>query len=202
MNIAYKTDHHYTAYGSHRYYEDIIATLSENFKLGEPYKYEEPICFNDYFVKYRGSYARRTAFFSGGYDQLCDVDYNLNEYLLYSDGQRIETISTLEKYLETKGAHVMDSDHYRVLHGGVNSGTLHYLFEQNELNALFLIDSNIVPIADVLASHFNNTYYVDTRIEDYFKLEDFVEEHDIDFVFVALMYKNYYDNDGYYINIR
>ena len=197
----YKTDLHHTADGAYVAYTDLIEMINEVFpQIGHPRSVTQKVCFED--VYYRGSYARRTGMYSRATDQICDlIIEGAPQATTYVDGLEKEN-GDRYAYHNGYGPGYKDIHHYDAFYGGY-AGEIKYDYGENTgINALFLVDSFSNPMNGWFASHFDETYIIDLRLNHDFMLSDFLKEHDIDVVAVYLYYDRLYFSDQYLIDIQ
>ena len=197
----YKTDLHHTADGAYVAYTDLIEMINEVFpQIGHPRSVTQKVCFED--VYYRGSYARRTGMYSRATDQICDlIIEGAPQATTYVDGLEKEN-GDRYAYHNGYGPGYKDIHHYDAIYGGY-AGEIKYDYGENTgINALFLVDSFSNPMNGWFASHFDETYIIDLRLNHDFMLSDFLKEHDIDVVAVYLYYDRLYFSDQYLIDIQ
>jgi len=198
----FKTDHHWTIQGAYEGYKDVINMISARSpEIGTPRAGE---FFKVEGVKFRGSIARISSF-EKLYDELWDIKMDIPDYTLTIGGNPVyDDYSKKEEYLA--GDFELDTfnnsyaDYFHT-----DTGNAEYDFGNNTgRNLLMFVDSFSNCIDPYIASHYDKTYLVDLRYDEYangvFNYNEFIEAHDIDDV-VFMMYSDtllFDNNQGNY----
>lgn len=188
----YKTDHHWDVEGQLKGYKDIIRTIKGRYEL--PLEIEiTPI----EGAKYNGYKSRQT----GNYDIYDDLSLlwcELPEHEVFINGEK-RGYGNKKNYIAGNFSSEEGINHYGLSNGG-DFGLIEYSFNQPEKeNLLVFVESFSNPINAFIASHFNNTYFIDLRYyentyEKPFKFGEFVEKYDINEVLFTGYYFFYANN--------
>lgn len=188
----YKTDHHWNVEGQLQGYQDIVRTIKG--------KYEIPLEIEMISVegaKYNGYKSRQT----GNYDIYDDLSLlwcELPEHEVFINGEK-GYYGNKKNYIAGKFSEELGINHYGLSNGG-DFGLVEYKFNQPEKgNILVFVESFSNPINAYIASHFNNTYFIDLRYykntyKKAFKFGEFIEKHQIDQVLFSGYYFFYANN--------
>lgn len=169
LKYFYKTDHHYNMYGAYESYKIIMNLLGEQAKSATVVEEDIP---------YYGSLAR-SSYSKDIKDNFYTLDIDLGNYdVLVNDKKQ-------EKY-KPKKLEKNKNDFYDYYVNYFNGlyGRVEYDFHQEDKeNLLILEDSYGWQIDDLIASHFNKTYVIDIRQDEYkngtFRIKDFMRKHNI-----------------------
>ncbi len=197
QNYFYKTDHHWDVGGQYQGYKDIIRLVKGP---DERLVKVETIMLPD--LKYNGYKSRSLGDYTI-FDQFGLLKGRLGEHETYLNGQ-LGQYGNKEAY--EKGNYTLEGGfpYYADCNGG-DYGQVAFQFNQpDEGNILVFVESFSNPINEFIASHFNNTYFVDLRhyTNDYgrhFDFGDFVQTNDIDGV-LFMGYYFFYANNTFLIN--
>lgn len=193
----YMTDHHWNTVGQYKGYQEIIHLLKGG---EEPLRNIETVNFPD--IKYNGYKSRRIDDYSN-YDSFAMLKGDLADHEVYIYGSP-QNYGKKQEYEFGNYGFEQGFNYYADCFGG-DFGLVEYRYNQSdEGNLLVFVDSFSNPINELIASHFNNTFYIDLRNyqEHYgypFDFGDFVAEYDIDQV-LFMGYYFFYANDTFLIN--
>jgi len=185
--LHYRTDHHFTMRGSHALYRQLhrMLEVEERSPVREPVRW-----FTVPKVAFRGSLARRAIGCVDPVDVLEDAEFELPEMHL-TVGDEPVTRSRRERYESGKPPQGRFTNHYGAYYGN-DRGLLHYRCPSApERNLLVISDSYDNSLEPLIASHFQNAFFVDLRhyrrdAGEPFEFDSFVERRDIsDVVFVG-----------------
>lgn len=188
----YKTDHHWGVEGQLQGYKDIIRTIKG--------KYETPLeieTINVQGARYNGYKSRQSGNYEI-YDDLSLLVSELPEHEVLINGEK-RSYGNKKNYIAGNFSEEVGINHYGLSNGG-DFGLVEYRFnEEEKANLLVFVESFSNPINPFIASHFNNTYFIDLRYyEDTykkpFKFGEFIEKHDIDEVLFTGYYFFYANN--------
>lgn len=194
LNMYYKTDHHWNMYGAYKGYQDIMVMLDK-----------EAIDLNIQKVNkkpYYGSMAK-SSLSTLVSDNIYDVDVSL-DYKVTTNGEDAESKFKPRSIRYEKDYDFFD---YYIHYFDGQYGLVEYNFDidSNE-NLLIFSDSYAWQIDYLIASHYQNTYVVNLRYDDYangkFDYNKFIKDNDIsDVLFLyegaATVFDQYdYDFDG------
>ncbi|MDD4688758.1 MAG: hypothetical protein PHE51_03300, partial [Eubacteriales bacterium] len=198
----FKTDHHWTIQGSYEGYKDIINMLSKKSpEIGAPRQAE---FFKVGDINFRGSIARISSFDKLS-DELWDMNMDIPPYDFTIGGKPpFAEYSLKEEYL----AGEFDKSTFNNCYADyfhIDVGNSEYDFGKNTgRNLLVFVDSFSNCIDPYIASHYDKTYLVDLRYDEYqngkFDYNQFIRNYDIDDV-MFLMYSDtllFDNNDGNY----
>ena len=190
-NYFFKTDHHWSINGAYQGYKDVINMMSAKTpeigapRGGEPFKVEG--------VKFRGSIARISSF-EKLTDEMWDVKVDLPPYNFTIAGNpEYADYSKKEEYLAGQIENATFNNSYaEYFH--TDTGNAEYDFGENTgRNLLVFVDYFSNCIDPYIASHYDRTYIVDLRYDEYangtFDYNKFIEEHNIDDV-LFMMYSD------------
>ena len=174
----YKTDHHWNALGQLECYRQIIKNLK-----GEDEKLLDIERVRIDGVKYNGYKSREIDNYKI-YDDFEVLVSKLPEHKVYINGEE-GVYGNKEEYIKGNARNEKGWGHYGDANGG-DFGVVRYDFNNpKEQNLLVFVDSFSNPIKEFIASHYNNTYFIDFR--DYemaygkpFDFGDFIKENEID----------------------
>lgn len=189
----YKTDPHWNAYGSYEGYKDLVGLFKQNYSTLTPYEYTGVYCFEDF--EFYGQYGRNATYLTSS-DRFCDLNFELPEYRTYVNG--------VEKQYDQKEAFKNNTIEefywnyiYSVYHGN-DEAEVHFQNDQNAgRNLLAFVDSYSSPIKALIASHFDNAYFIDPRINPEFNFREFMETHEITDVLYMGFYGSLYADESY-----
>ena len=170
----YQTDHHWNKEGQLKGYREIIRLL-----LGENEETLAPIAEKTYDVIFYGS-ADRKLQTKYSKEKFSVYKYPELEYDLLVNGKDIDYSHHLA-YDEGKYAKLKDTI-YAKYYGEDYAEVIYDFHQPEKKNLLVICLSYSNSIKDLIASHFNKTYYVDTRHFEDFDVNSYIEEHDIDMV--------------------
>ena len=202
----YKTDHHWNADGAKKGYRDLINQINKKYpQIGAPKESDIKACSS---VKFYGSYAKRSNYNIDleEYDTLCDYKYELDDYDVYVNGDKVEQYGLVDEYLNNEYVDDIKLNHYREMFGK-DSGEVVFDFKENTgINALIISDSYSNAIKPVLSSHFDMTHFIDLRHYELengspFNLKRYLDEKDIDVVVYMGGLFNIYMEEIYMINL-
>ena len=184
----FKTDHHWNSTGAYQGYLEMLELLEiKNGSLGERVEITDTRVIEN--LKSRGSMAR-VCLIDRFYDEWQVLDTDLKEYKLYvNDEEPNEYFSQKDKYDNGEFPEDIYAPHYGNYYHG-DYAKLQYIFENNTgKNLLLIADSNSNAMEVYLASHFDNTYVLDTRMYTEFCgkeqwLSEFVTQNNISDVLI------------------
>jgi len=203
-NKYYSTDHHWNHNGSYQGYLDIIKLLGDEQAPIEP---NDLICLDD--ATFYGSFSTRIGH-SKEPSEFCFFDFTYPEMTYVVDGVKMNPLDGLNRYLNNNYSRDKFSYHYGLT--AAEPGTFKHFYTGNEdkENILFVVDSFARPVTNLLASHFNNSYFIAPR--DYywknnelFDYDDFLINNDVDKVVFMYIAENYFwepDSKMFEINVR
>lgn len=176
----FKTDHHMNPYGQKKVYQDVIGLL-----LGE----DEPILPFEIKVRedmvFYGFRAR-----SADYYTIHDpfsyflVDWGERTFLTQINGSE-ETYGRRNGYGNVEPSSQEIFGYYEHANGPDRGWVMYDYKQRDRSNLLVFVDSYSNPINDVIASHFNQTHFIDMRhyereMGKAFDFDTFVQEHEVD----------------------
>lgn len=169
LHYFYKTDHHYNMYGAYESYKIIMDMLGEKPKDAQIKKED---------VTYYGSLARST-YSKDIKDNFYTLDVKLGKHDILVNGK--ENSKYKPKKILTNRSSFYD---YYVNYFNGLFGRVEYNFHNDSKdNLLILEDSYGWQIDEVIASHYNKTYIIDIRHDEYengkFYIKDFIKENNI-----------------------
>ena len=204
MNIHFKTDHHWNHRGSRRGYEDIYAMMSEDIDLGEMLvpMYENNVS-KAFDFDYLGRLGRRLGeLYNEGYDEFSFYEHPIPlRKVSVIDPESLEEIPVVkvglyDEYKEGKVDKKIGSDHYVIMYGtAIDSEGKVYddksfpvIIRNSKGNGKNLIitgDSFARAVRDTLASHFDTTVYVDSRVLSVTPIDYIIEQYNIDALLIC-----------------
>lgn len=169
LKYFYKTDHHYNMYGAYESYKIIMNLLKEEARSATVVEED---------VTYYGSLAR-SSYSKDIKDNFYTLDIDLGNYDVLVNDKKQEKYKP-KKLVKNKN----DFYDYYVNYFNGLYGRVEYDFHQEEKeNLLILEDSYGWQIDDLIASHYNKTYVIDIRQDEYkngtFSIKEFMKEHNI-----------------------
>ncbi len=184
-NYFYETDHHWNYKGSYQGYKDIISLLGVTDNPIEP-TFSKTYDFNFY-----GSFARLTSVYDNQ-EKFTVYKYNIPEHSVYINGAKEKgQYGNKDEYDKGIYNNSISTNHYAEYYG-LDHGLVKYDFNQpDKENLLVISPSYSNSIKELIASHFNKTYFVDLRhykrsIGEDFVPEEFIKNNDIDkFLFIT-----------------
>lgn len=174
----YKTDHHWNAKGQIEGYKNIMRNLK-----GSDEELLEIKTIPIKGVKYNGSKSREKY----DYDVHDDFEIavaDIPKHEIYRDSKKSK-YGRKQKYVNNEFEQEKGKNYYADANGG-DSGSVKYEFNNpKEKNLLVFVDSYSNPIKEFIASHYNNTHFIDLRAYESaygkeFDFGEFVKENNID----------------------
>lgn len=195
MAKSFKTDHHWNYQGSYQGYIDIYRMMSRDFNLS-PLK--EPVGVLDFSefggAKFIGSYGGKSGGTRNEPDDFVAYEFDLAEYESYY-GDEVKDLGMMNEYKQGNFKKELTTDHYTQYYGGFESQALiRHVFEGNDLNLLFIGDSNNRAIRRVIASHFHTTLFVEYRYLEKTDLDQLIKDYNIDCVLIMGQDRYWQDN--------
>lgn len=183
---GYYTDHHLNYEGAKKAYEDISLMVSKDYpEIKSPLKPNDKFCSD---AKFYGSMQKNINYVKPDiYDQICEYKYDLKKHSIYLNEKEVDVLGNRNNYYTNtydKDDHI---NRYRDWFG-FDAGLVVFDYGKNTgIDALIVSDSYSNAFKDVLASHFDKTYYLDLRyyerdLKNKFSYKDFLEKHKIDVV--------------------
>ena len=194
--MFFSSDHHWNYRGAYQGYSDIMKLMGKENEILVPSAINA--CNNYQFY---GTFSNRTANVLEPDEYIMyEIDYD--DTKLYVNGAEIEDVNSPKYYL----SHLENySDpytyHYNVSYQGFSEYPYHhYVNENEEGNILVVCDSYGAAIANLLASSYKNSYFVNqtvylSRMHHYFNYDEFIKEHEIDTVLFMYTIENYFATD-------
>jgi|GEM_PF-1470794 len=184
----YASDHHYNNVGSYHAYQDILDLMNID---EEPLEIKDTVCIDEMFYGTRG---QSTGFVLEG-DQFCVYTFDYPEFEITDlEGNEIEDSINPNAFVQ--------KEYYEVRGYFYNEAYSSYppfsVFTVNENQGkgkvLIVGDSYLGPVAELLASHFYQTYFLQPVDSDYDHLnyDEFIAEYDIDKVLIMYTIENYF----------
>ena len=169
LKYFYKTDDHYIMNGAYESYKIIMNMLGETPKKAKVVEQE---------IKYYGSMAR-SAYSTEIYDSFYTLDTDLEKHDVLVNG--VKNPKHKPKEILT-GKHEF-FDHYVSYFNGLFGQVEYDFHNKNKNNILIIQDSYGWQIDELIASHYNKTYVIDIRHDEYkngkFYIKDFIEKNNI-----------------------
>lgn len=176
-NYFYQTDHHWNYKGSYQGYKDIIHMIYPKQKVLEPTQTKT------YDVNYYGSNARTTSIYTNK-EKFTVYKFNIPQHITRINQKKSsygnEKMYDMNNYYTREGY-----NHYRAYYGG-DFAEVEYDFKQpDKENLLVIAPSYSNPINELIASHFDKTYFIDlrhyqTEYGKKFNPKQYCKEHHID----------------------
>ena len=183
----YKTDHHWNYQGSYQGYKDIIKMLAPNDEIKKPIKkYSFPQL---YFFGSHAHFTKNYEFM----DSFKAYKFDIAKHDTYINGKKA-IYGNQEDFFIGKYPQGKYPNYYTLFYGD-DYALVEYHFNQKEKdNLLIIANSYSDPIKELIASHFNNSYFIDFRFYlDTFNqplnIRNFIKENDIDRVLFLLVEK-------------
>lgn len=172
LDYFYHTDHHWNSYGAYQGYLDIMDMF------GYEARDAEIIPVSD--IVYRGSIAK-SAVARGDSDVFYDISMDIPEYsVLVNDKEA--PVKFKPREVELKDS--LFYDYYVAYYNGMYGKVMYDFDNDKKENLLIIGDSYSWQIDYLIASHFNRTYTINIRYDEYasgvFDYEEFIQENDID----------------------
>lgn len=194
--MFFSSDHHWNYRGSYQGYIDIMNLLKKSDEILVPYAIN-----NCNGVKFYGTFSNRTAnILEPDSYMMYEIDYD--DTVLYVNGQQIEDIYQPKNYLnrldELNDPYLY---HYNYSYFGFADYPYHHYYNENEEgNILVICDSYGAAVANLLASSYQNSYFVNqttylSRTRHFFNYDDFIQENNIDTVLFMYTLENYFVTD-------
>lgn len=186
-----RTDHHWNSIGSYKGYRELIKLV-----CGDDEKIYSPVdryCFNDF--PFYGTLSRETAFsVDVTPDILCKLVFKLPPYQLTVDGDPRDEYGNLSYYISGDASREKGYDHYNFLFQK-RAAEIKFDTGRSDLKDILVIsDSMSNPIRELIASHFNKSYFVSLDImhikDPFFKIESYMDDNQIDQVVFFLSFDN------------
>ena len=169
----YQTDHHWNYKGQYKGYTEIIRLL-----LGKKEKVYKPINTVTYDIIFYGSADRKNQT-ELSKEKFTVYEYPELKYKVYVDGKE-KNYNNKQLYRDKKYNLKKYFNHYASYYGGDYAEVIYDFNKPDKDNILIISTSYSNSIKDLIASHFNKTYYVDIRHYENFDVNKYIEEHDID----------------------
>ncbi len=171
----YQTDHHWNKEGQLKGYQEIV-----KFLLGDEEATLKPIKEVTYDVIFYGSSDRKmqTKYST---EKFSVYKYPELKYKVHINGEE-KPYSFFKKYDDGLINKSTYTNHYAYYYGGDFAEVVYDFNQPKKKNLLVLCTSYSNSIKDLLASHFNKTYYIDVRHYPNFDPNKYIDEHDIDMV--------------------
>ena len=193
LEKLYLTDHHWNAAGLYEAYQAMISMMGKNFtdisSAREPVSYHR---MEDHL--YYGTYARDMAYFdwcdeNDTHDVFDFYDFGLPEH---TQEGGLSFASAKDAFLSNDFRPSKSTDFYTTFYKAAEK----YVYPENDTghNLLIIGDSFAVSVSELLASHYDTTYYRDIRyLGGGFDLKAFVAENGItDILFLQNTYQFVY----------
>jgi len=169
LKYFYKTDHHYNMNGAYESYKTIMKMLNKKPK-------EAKIVGHD--IKYYGSMAR-SSYSDEIYDSFYTLDVELPKHSVLVNKEKNENHKP-KKILKNKHQFY---DHYVGYFNGLFGSVDYDFYNPKEENLLIIQDSYGWQIDELIASHYNKTYVIDIRHDEYengkFYIKQFMKKNKI-----------------------
>lgn len=171
LNKFYHTDHHWNSYGAYQGYQDIMKMFGMSPRTGNVVLVDD--------IVYRGSMAK-SAVSRDITDVFYDIDMDIPHYDVLVNDEKAPDQFKPRKVAQKDS---LFYDYYVGYYNGMY-GKVEYDFHDGaKENLLILGDSYSWQIDYLIASHFNKTYNINIRYDDYmdgkFDYEKFIRDHDI-----------------------
>lgn len=180
QDLMYKTDHHWNNKGASMGYTNILMMMSDDFDMGSTCSILRTDDFDN--LLWEGSRARECGL---TIPQKNIEAFMVDQYILEDHetwfGDKKQNIGLVQEYASGQINREIGFDQYLNYYGFESEVIkLHYPNKQD--NLLILGDSFSRAIREPLASHFNDTIYVNYRILDTVDIEGIMENYQIDAV--------------------
>jgi len=172
MKYFYNTDHHWNAYGAYQGYKDIVEMFGYSPREAEVVPIKD--------ITYRGSIAK-SAVARNSKDIFYDISVDIPSYkVLVNDKASPDKFKPREVVKKDN----LFYDYYVAYYNGMY-GKVEYDFNnKSKENLLILGDSYSWQIDYLIASHFNKTYTINIKYDEYkngvFNYDKFIKENNID----------------------
>lgn len=187
LNYGYYSDHHLNYLGAQRTYQTLIKAFSQEFNLGPVKKEVDKFCLP---TKFYGSFSKRINYTKPDiYDQLCDLKYELKDHDIYVNNQKVTQLGNKTSY-HNNTYDPSDQINRYADYFGYDQALITFDYKNNTgVNALIISDSYTNAFKEVLASHFDRSFFVDPRhfhrdFGSEFKYSEFIKKERIDLVLV------------------
>lgn len=177
MNYFYQTDHHWNYKGSYKGYVDIIKMLSPDEKPLVPIK------TTTYDVIFYGS-ADRVGQTSYSTEKFTVYNFDKLNYESYVDGKKRNYNGGKNNYLNNKIIKEKYLNHYGEYYGYDYGEVIFDYNQPQKENLLVFCTSFSNSIKELIASHFNKTYFIDLRHNENFDANKYIKENNIDKVLI------------------
>lgn len=203
--MFYPSDHHWNHIGAYTGYSDMIHMMLGNEEsLLEPSRVE---CYGN--LQFYGTFSSRTGNITGSGD-FCTYVFTYPRLTAVADGNTENPVGYIESYLE--GHYVRDNvyiNHYNYAYGLYDKGFIAVNNTENDSddNLLVIRDSYAVPLVNLIASHFDETYYVSPKMNKQitgqdFYYDSFIKEHEITKVLFMYTVENYFYVERDYFKVN
>lgn len=169
----YHTDHHWNYKGQYKGYSEIIRLL-----FGKKEKILKPINTVTYDIIFYGSADRKNQT-ELSTEKFTVYEYPELKYKVYINGKE-KNYNNKQLYRDKKYSLKKYSNHYGLYYGSDYAEVIYDFNKPEKDNILIICTSFSNSIKDLIASHFNKTYYVDLRHYENFDVNKYIEEHNID----------------------
>lgn len=169
----YQTDHHWNYRGSYKGYTEIVEML-----LGKNETVLEPIETVEFDTIFFGTADRKNQT-KKSTEKFTVYKFKDLKSKVYINGKE-KQYSNMEQYYQGNYSKKEYINHYAKYYGDDYAEVIFDFSNPNKQNLLVLCTSYSNAIKQLLASHFNKTYYIDLRHNKDFKVNEYIEENDID----------------------
>ena len=176
MKYFYQTDHHWNYEGSYNGYKDIISMLTTDAPL-------KPIGESEYDMVFYGS-ADRVGQTSFSKEKFKVYNFKPLNYVTYIDGQKKEYYIKRNNFFNNTLKKEKYLNYYSEYYGSDYAEVLFDYNQPKKENLLVFCTSFSNPIKELIASHFNKTYFIDLRHNENFDANKYIKENNIDKVLI------------------
>ena len=169
----YQTDHHWNNVGSYKGYTEIAKLLGVN-----DYELKTPTDEVTYDVVFYGSSDRKIQT-KISKEKFKVYEFEKLNYNTYINGVK-KNYTDRNKYYDKTYSRDTYTNHYARYYGDDYAEVIFDYSNSDKENLLVLCTSYSNAIKDLLASHFNKTYYVDLRHYKDFDINSYIEKNNID----------------------
>lgn len=169
----YQTDHHWNYKGSYKGYQEII-----NLLLGDKEEVLEPIDTVEFDTIFFGS-ADRKLQTKKSTEKFKVYKFEDLDRKIYINGEEKE-YSNKNKYYEGIFNEKDYANHYAEYYGNDYAEVIFDFSNPSKENLLVLCTSYSNAVKELVASHFNKTFYIDLRHNKNFEVNNYIKQNNID----------------------
>ena len=190
-NLFFHTDHHWNYKGSYQGYKDIHKLLNIKEEIIKP---EEEIKFP---IEFYGS-ASKVLQLDNYSEPFIVYKYKLPKHSSYVPTYKIK-YGNKEDYFKGIYKNEIYTNHYGEYYGVDYDEVIMNYKKRKKENLLIISNSFSNSINELIASHFNKTFIIDTRHYKNFNVHDYIKKNKISKILFIMDSGGYFKDDSYYL---